>query len=114
MTAFLFWQFGVRKFFGWLGGRPVPFPQLRWFAGVLESFGSPLIALGAFTRPLAFLLSGEMATAYWTSHFPRGPGFWPIQNGGEASTLFCFIYLFLVTAGPGKLSLDGLLSKRSG
>ena len=116
MTAFLFWQFGARKFFGWLGGRPVPFGQLRWFAGVLETFCSPLIALGAVTRPLAFLLSGEMAVAFWTSHFPRGfqgDGFWPIQNGGEGSVLFCFIFLFLVTAGPGKPSVDRLLCKKS-
>ena len=116
MTAFLFWQFGVRKFFGWLGGRPVPFPQLRWFAGVLETFGSPLIALGAWTRPLALILAGEMAFAYWTSHFPRGfagQGFWPIQNAGEPAVLFCFIYLFLVTAGPGRFRVAGLLSRKS-
>lgn len=116
MTAFLFVQFGVRKFFGWLGGRPVEFPGLRWLAGVLETFGSPFIALGALSRPLAFILSGEMATAFWTAHFPRGfagQGFWPIQNGGEGSVLFCFIYLFLVTAGPGKPSVDSLLSRKS-
>ena len=112
MTAFLFWQFGVRKLFGWLGGRAVEGFSLRLVAGVLEAFGGPLIALGAFTRPLAFLLSGEMAFAYWMSHFPRGTGFWPIENGGEASVLFCFIYLFLVTAGPGPLSLDGLFAKK--
>ncbi|MBI3933070.1 MAG: DoxX family protein [Acidobacteria bacterium] len=112
MTAFLFWQYGVRKFFGWFGGRRVEVFALRWFAGIMESFGAPLIALGLFTRPLAFLLAGEMATAYWTSHFPRGPGFWPIQNGGEPAVLFCFIYLFLFAAGPGRFSLDGLLSRR--
>ena len=116
MTGLLFWQHGATKLFGLLGGRPVPFPQLRWFAGVLEFFGSPLIALGALTRPLAFILAGEMATAFWTSHFPRGfegQGFWPIQNAGEPAVLFCFIYLFLVTAGPGRLSVAGLLSRKS-
>jgi len=109
-AAFVFWQFGARKLFGWFGGRLAQFPAKLWFAGMLEVFGAPLIALGAITRPLAFLLSGEMAIAYWTSHFPRGH-FWPIQNGGEASALFCFIYLFLATAGPGKLSIDGLLRR---
>lgn len=104
-TAFLFWQFGVRKMFGWLGGKGAAYPSKLWFAGVLEVFGAPLVALGAVTRPLTFLLSGEMAVAYWTSHYPRGQ-FWPIQNGGEPAVLFCFIYLFLATAGPGKLSVD--------
>ena len=107
-TGVLFWQHGAQKMFGMLGGRPVEAIELRWFAGILEFFGGPLIALGLFTRPVAFLLSGEMATAFWISHVPRGPGFWPIQNAGERAVLFCFIYLFLVTAGAGKWSLDAL------
>ena len=112
MTGFLFWQHGAAKF-GFLGGRVVEYPDLRFFAGVLEFVGGPLIALGAFTQPLAFILSGEMATAFWISHSPRGQGFWPIQNAGERAVLFCFIYLFLVTAGPGRFSVAGLLPRKS-
>lgn len=104
-SAFLFWQYGASKFVGWFGGHRVPLFQLHWFAGVMEFFGAPLLALGLFTRLLAFLYSGEMAVAYWTSHFPRGPGVWPIQNGGEPAVLFCFIYLYLLTAGPGAFSI---------
>ena len=112
-AAFLFFQYGARKIFGWFGGRVVGFGSQTWIAGMMESLGAPLLALGLFTRPLAFLLSGEMATAFWTSHVPRGPGFLPIQNGGEPAVLFCFIYLYLVTTGPGRLSLDRILFKKS-
>ncbi len=111
VTGAMFWQHGVRKLFGLLGGNQVEFLELRWFAGVLEFFGGLFIAGGLFTRPVAFLLSGEMATAFFLSHFPRG--FWPIQNGGERAVLFCFIYFFLATAGPGRLSLDGLMARKS-
>ena len=113
-SAFLFWQYGASKFLGMFGGRPVGMFQLRWFAGVMEFFGAPLIALGLFTRPLAFLLSGEMAVAFWTSHVPRGPGFWPIQNGGEPAVLLCLIFLYMATTGPGPLSLDRAFSRKSG
>jgi putative oxidoreductase len=112
MAGFLFWQYGAAKLIGFLGGRPAEFPNLRWFAGVLEFFGGPLIALGLFTRGLAFILSGEMAVAFWTGHVPRGQGFWPIQNGGEPAVLFCFIYLYLMAAGPGRWSLDGLCFRK--
>jgi putative oxidoreductase len=112
-SAFLFWQYGASKFMGWFGGRRVPFFQLRWLAGVIEFFGAPLVALGLFTRLLAFLYSGETAVAYWISHFPRGPGFWPIQNGGEPAVLFCFLYLYLFTAGPGTFSADRLRLRKS-
>ncbi|MBI2819661.1 MAG: DoxX family protein [Acidobacteria bacterium] len=112
LTGFLFWQHGASKF-GLLGGRMVEFPNLVWFAGVLEFFGGPLIVLGIFTRPVAFLLSGEMAYAFWGSHVPRGPSILPIENGGEFAALFCFLYLYLVTAGPGWLSLDRVLFRKS-
>ena len=112
VTGVVFWQFGAAKLFGMFGGNQPDFLTLRWFAGVLEFFGGLLIAGGLYTRAVAFLLSGEMATAFFLSHFPGG--FWPIQNGGERAVLFCFIYLFLMTAGPGRLSLDGLISGRSG
>jgi putative oxidoreductase len=111
MTAFLVCQFGVRKMFGWLEGHKAVFLSRQWFAGVAEIFSSPAIALGAFTRLLAFLLCCEMATAFWASHALVGVGFWPIQNGGEPDVLFCFSYLFLLTAGPGRLSVDSLLAR---
>ncbi len=111
VTAFLFWQHGLQKLFGVLEREAVQFPHLLWFAGVLEFFGPIFLGFGLFTRPVAFLLSGEMAFAYFLNHFPRG--FWPVLNQGERAILFCFIYLFLATAGPGKLALDNLLFRRS-
>ena len=113
VTGVMFWQHGAQKLFGLLGGNPVEFLELRWFAGVLEFFGGILIAAGLLTQPVAFLLAGEMAVAFWTSHATRGVGLWPLENAGERAVLFCFIYLFLAAAGPGKLSLDGLIAGRS-
>ena len=81
-----------------------------WIAGILETFGGLLIVLGLFTRPVALLLCGEMAVAYFRAHFPRG--FWPIQNGGELAVLFCFIFLYLFAAGPGPISLDRQVRKK--
>ena len=112
-AALLFWEYGAMKFAGWFGGRRVPFPRLLWFAGTMEFFGGPLIVLGLYTRALAFLFAGEMAVAFWTSHVPRGRGFWPIQNGGEPAALLCFIFLYLVTAGAGAASLDRIRSRKS-
>ena len=109
-AGFAFWQHGLQKF-GFLDGRVREFPELTWFAAILEAFGGPLIALGLFTRPVAFLLSGQMAVAYFSAHAPRG--FWSVLNGGEPAVLFCFIFLLLVTTGPGKLSLDGWMARRS-
>jgi putative oxidoreductase len=74
------------------------------FAGVLETFGGLLLLLGLFTRPVAFVLSGMMAVAYFMAHAPQG--FYPAVNGGDAAILFCFVFLYLVTAGPGPWSLD--------
>ena len=79
-------------------------------AGMLEFFGGLLLLLGLFTRPVAFLLAGEMAVAYFTAHFPRG--FWPLANNGEAAVLFCFAYLYLSAAGGGPISLDRLLRRK--
>jgi putative oxidoreductase len=111
-SGFLFWQYGAMKFAGWFGGRRVTEFGQRYVAGILEFFGGPAIALGLFTRVIAFILSGEMAVAYWSGHFPRG-GILPIQNGGEPAALFCFIFLYFVFAGPGPASLDGLRSGKS-
>ena len=116
VTGALFMQHGVRKLFGLLlspdrtwSGAPEAFSQM-WFAGVLEVFGGALIVLGLFTRPVAFVLAGEMAVAYFQSHAPRGP--WPILNGGEPAALFCFIFLYLFAAGGGPYSLDALRGRR--
>jgi putative oxidoreductase len=111
VTGLLFWQHGAQKMFGWLEGRgPVEFGGLVWWAGFLEFFGGALIALGLMTRPVAFVLAGEMAVAYFRSHSPQG--FWPILNGGELAALFCFVHLFLAANGGGSFSLDGLLEAR--
>ena len=113
VTGFLFCQHGAQKLFGLLGGETVDFLTLRWFAGVLEFFGGLAVGVGMFTSPVAFLLSGEMAFAYFISHAPQG--FWPVQNNGERAILFCFIFLYLATVGGGRLTLDGLFfSKDSG
>jgi putative oxidoreductase len=118
VTGALFMQHGVQKLFGLLlrpdrpwDGPPPTFSQI-WFAGVLEVFGGALIVLGLFTRPVAFLLAGEMAVAYFQAHAPRS--FWPILNGGEVVVLFCFVFLYFFAAGPGPYSLDGLLNRRRG
>jgi putative oxidoreductase len=110
-TAFLVCQFGVRKMFGWLAGHKARFLCRQWFAGVAEIFSSPLIAIGAFTQLLAFLLAFEMATAFWVAHVVSGVSTWPIENKGEPNVLFCFSCLFLMTAGPGRLSLDNLFAR---
>jgi putative oxidoreductase len=81
-----------------------------WFAGLLEVVGGVFLLLGLFTRPIAFLVSGEMAVAYWQVHAPRG--FWPTMNGGEAAALYCFVWLFYSAAGAGPWSLDAMLRSR--
>jgi putative oxidoreductase len=90
--------------FGLLGEEAEPFLSLQWYAGVIELFGGAAIMAGLLTRPVAFVCSGEMAFAYFINHNPRG--FFPIQNGGERAALFCFYFLFLSAAGPGKWSVD--------
>ena len=113
MAAFTFSLHGWQKFvgmFGGLGGAKPPLASLMGVAGVLETFGGALILLGLFTRPVAFLLAGEMAVGYFLVHAPRG--FWPLLNGGEITVFYCFWFLWLSTAGPGPISLDWLLRKR--
>ena len=117
ITGLLFMQHGVQKLFGLLidpsrpwNGAPPMFSQF-WFAGVLETFGGALIVIGLLTRPVAFLLAGEMAVAYFQVHFPQN--FWPIRNGGEPVVLFCFIYLYLFAVGAGPWSVDALRRRSS-
>ncbi|HEY3246277.1 MAG TPA: DoxX family protein, partial [Phycisphaerae bacterium] len=99
--------------FGGIGGQGATAPafSLFWTAGVLEAFGGLFLMIGLLTRPVAFILAGEMAVAYFRAHMPRAV--WPILNGGELAVLYCFIFLYLVTAGPGPWSLDSLLRRKS-
>lgn len=114
VSGFLFLQAGGLKLFGWFGGMPPEMP-FRLFseiglAGVLEFFGGLMILLGLYTRPVAFLLSGEMAVAYWQAHAPRGA--WPIENQGEPAVLFCFIFLYLAARGGGEWSWDAYIENK--
>lgn len=114
VAAFLFIAHGTQKLFAMPLAQPRPAVELMsqmGLAGALEVVGGTLILLGLFTRPVAFILAGEMAVAYFQAHFPRS--FWPVLNGGEPAVLFCFLYLYFAAAGPGPWSLDALLSRRS-
>jgi putative oxidoreductase len=107
--AFLFMQVGTAKLFAFPaaimpGGGTAPLASLPGVAGVLETFGGALILVGLFTRPVAFVLSGEMAVAYFLAHAPHG--FWPVLNGGAPAVAYCFLFLYLSAAGAGALSLD--------
>jgi len=119
VTALCFMAHGTQKMFGFPasqgGGGGFELFSLMGLAAILEVFGGLAILLGLFTRPVAFVLSGQMAYAFWFVHVPlMGQGnIIPIVNGGEGAVLFCFIFLFLVFAGPGAWSVDGALKSRS-
>ena len=105
-AALIFLMHGTQKVLGFPGGARMPLTSLLGIAGVIELVGGILMVLGLFTRPVAFVLAGEMAVAYFRAHMPRGT--WPILNGGELAVLFCFTWLYFSAAGPGPLSLDAL------
>lgn len=113
ITALLFLQHGLAKFFGW----PAPGPaNLQMFsliglAGALEIVGGALLTIGLFSRVVAFIVSGEMAVAYFMGHAPNS--FFPLVNRGEAAIMFCFIFLYVAFAGPGPWSLDATRDKSS-
>jgi putative oxidoreductase len=108
VAAFSFVTHGTIKLFGQPGGRaPVAWMSQLGLAGGLEMVGGLLLLVGLFTRPVAFVLAGEMAAAFVQAHLPRGP--WPILNGGELATLYCFIWLYISAAGPGPISLDAAI-----
>jgi len=113
VAGFTFTLHGAQKFgaLGGLDGKSAAMFSLMWFAGVLEIVGGPLIILGLFTRPVAFILCGEMAVGYFMVHIHLGPWLYPLLNMGEITVLYCFFFLYLVTAGPGALSLDGMMRK---
>ncbi len=113
VAAFLFMQFGTAKLFAFPaalmpGGAVAPL-SLPGVAGILEAFGGALLLIGLFTRPVAFLLSGEMAFAYFIAHAPKG--FWPVLNQGHPAVLFCFVWLYLSAAGAGPWSVDAALGR---
>ncbi len=111
MAAFLFMQVGTAKLFAFPaavmpGGATAPVLSLIGIAGLLEALGGLLLLVGLFTRPVAFILSGEMAFAYFIGH--AGNGFWPVLNGGTDAAFYCFLFLYLSAAGAGPWSLDAL------
>ncbi|MFV0408570.1 MAG: DoxX family protein [Paracoccus sp. (in: a-proteobacteria)] len=106
VSALIFFAHGTQKILG-IPASDRAFPPIFstfWFAGVLELVGGALLIVGLFSRPVAFLLSGLMAAAYWMAHAPQHPV--PALNGGDAAILYCFIFLYIVFAGPGPWSLD--------
>ena len=109
-AALTFMAHGTQKLLGFPASdfSPAAF-SLMWFAGVLELFGGAAVLVGFYTRPVAFVLSGMMAVAYWMVHAPQS--FFPVANGGDAAILYCFVFLFIVFAGPGPWSLDARLGR---
>lgn len=108
VTALIFIAHGTQKLFGFPimppnGAFPPAF-TLYWFAGALELVGGLLILVGFQTRIVAFILSGQMAFAYWMAHAPKSP--YPVANGGDAAVLYCFVFLYLVFAGAGAFAID--------
>jgi putative oxidoreductase len=111
ITGLLFLEHGTGKYLGFPHLEKVPDPMsMSGVGGMLELVGGALIVLGLFTRPVAFLLSGEMAVAYFYAHAPRS--FYPLQNMGEPAILFCFVFLYLFFAGPGPWSLDAMMKRK--
>ena len=114
MIGFTFSLHGWQKWFSMFGGDWNRLPPLLQAAGVIETIGGALIILGLFTRPVAFLLAGQMAVAYFRTHAPMGA--WPLMNGGnngELAVFYCFFYLWLCAAGAGPLSMDRVLGRKT-
>jgi len=111
VAAFVFITTGTMKLFAFPNGIPpnggtVPLMSQMGIGGILEAFGGFLVLIGLFTRPVAFILSGEMAVAYFQFHYPQN--FWPTVNNGTAAILYCFLWLYYSAAGPGPWSVDAL------
>ncbi len=112
IVALLFLQHGLSKLFGFPSPMTPPLWTMEWFSGVIEFAAGVLLTLGLFTRPVAFIASGEMAVGYFMFHAPRS--FFPALNGGDAAILYCFVFLYLVFAGAGPWSLDALWQRERG
>ena len=113
VVALLFLEHGMSRLFGFPSAMLAPpFLTLYWFAGAIELIGSALLLVGLFARPVAFIMSGEMAFAYFLSHAPNG--FFPILNRGDAAILYCFVFFYIAFAGAGPWSLDALMQRRRG
>jgi putative oxidoreductase len=113
VAALLFFEHGTSKLLGFPPSdhSGPEFLSLSWIAGVLELVGGALLIVGLFTRPVACILSGEMAFAYWMAHAPKSV--FPLLNGGDAAILYCFVFLYLAFAGGGPWSLDALWRRES-
>ena len=110
VAALLFLEHGAQKLLGFPVAATMPaMGTLPWFGGVIELVGGTLVLLGLFTRPVAIILSGEMAVAYWMAHAPRA--IYPVLNGGDAAILYCFVFLYIAIAGGGAWSLDRLMRR---
>ncbi len=119
VAGLLFMQHGGQKIFDWFGGIPAEFGghpaawSQAWIGGVLEFYGGLLIMIGLLTRPVAFVLAGMMAVAYFQFHY-KSELFWPMQNKGESAVLYCFIFLFLCAFGGGIWSVDAIIRNKKG
>ncbi|MDO5612677.1 MAG: DoxX family protein [Paracoccus sp. (in: a-proteobacteria)] len=111
MAALIFMAHGTQKILGFPAGMSPDAFSLSWISGVMELIGGALLVIGLFTRPVAFLLSGLMAFAYFIAHAPQS--FFPVLNGGDAAILYCFVFLYLVFAGPGPISVDAATGRDS-
>lgn len=114
VTGLIFLEHGTQKFLGFPGGdyagSGLGLENMGAYAGIVELVAGALIALGLFTRPAAFIASGTMAVAYWYAHAPQNP--FPVNNGGDAAILYCFVFLYFVFSGPGPWSLDAMRGHR--
>jgi putative oxidoreductase len=109
VVALLFLEHGLQKYFGFPSAGP-PMTPLLYVQGAIEIVGGILLLIGANTRPVAFILAGDMAVAYFMVHFPRS--FFPATNGGDAAVLYCFVFFYIMFAGGGAWSVDRVALKQ--
>jgi putative oxidoreductase len=109
VVALLFIEHGLQKYFGFPSAGP-PMTPLLYVQGAIEIVGGIVLLIGAYTRPVAFILAGDMAVAYFMVHFPRS--FFPAMNGGDAAVLYCFVFFYIMFAGGGAWSVDRVALKQ--